>query len=55
MQCLNEGGGDKGAFEVGVLRSFLKGLSADEIAYDIVTGVSVGAINALHFAYTEKG
>ena len=33
----------------------MKGLDANEVAYDIVTGVSVGAINALHFAYTEKG
>ena len=49
------GGGDKGAFEVGVLKEFLKKLPAEETAYDVVTGVSVGALNAIHFAYTEKG
>ncbi len=40
---------------MGVLKQFLKQLPADEVAYDVVTGVSVGAINALHLAYHEKG
>lgn len=40
------GGGVHGSYEVGVLKAFIDGLHPDEIKYDYVSGVSVGAINA---------
>ena len=39
-------GGSHGAYEAGAFDSFVKTLPAEEYAYDIVTGVSIGAINA---------
>ena len=49
------GGGSKGAYEVGVLNGILKKLHPDDYAYDVVTGVSVGAVNAGIFAKYPKG
>lgn len=40
------GGGVHGSFEVGVLKAFLDGLDPEDIQYDYVSGVSIGAINA---------
>lgn len=50
-----EGGGDMGSFQVGVLKAFVDKLPAEEVQYDVVTGVSVGSINALAIALHEKG
>uniref|UniRef100_A0A7S3KDD3 PNPLA domain-containing protein n=1 Tax=Euplotes crassus TaxID=5936 RepID=A0A7S3KDD3_EUPCR len=50
-----EGGGDKGSYEVGALKAFLEFLPKKEIQYDVVTGVSVGAINAISLALHKKG
>lgn len=50
-----EGGGDKGAYEVGALKAFVELLPSEEIQYDVVTGISVGAINAASFALHKKG
>jgi predicted patatin/cPLA2 family phospholipase len=41
-----EGGGSKGAYEAGVLYSMANSSKNINMAYNIVTGVSVGAINA---------
>lgn len=53
-----EGGGDKGSYQVGVLKAFVENLPKEEVAYDVVTGVSVGSINAgavtLHDIGEEK-
>ena len=49
------GGGTKGNYEVGVLKSFLANLPAEEIAYDVVVGVSIGAVNAGTIGIFEKG
>jgi predicted acylesterase/phospholipase RssA len=49
------GGGTKGGYEVGVLKAFLEKLPAEEINYDVVSGVSVGAINGGTFSLFESG
>lgn len=46
------GGGSKGAYELGVLRYLLSDLKTQ---YDILCGVSVGAINAAYLAQYPKG
>lgn len=50
-----EGGGDKGSYEVGALKAFVELVPENELVYDVVTGVSVGAINAIAMALHEKG
>ena len=49
------GGGSKGAYEVGVVNTFVKAVPAPDNQYDVVSGVSVGAINAALFALFGKG
>jgi predicted acylesterase/phospholipase RssA len=49
------GGGTKGNYEVGVLQSFLEHLPPEEIQYDVVVGVSIGAVNAATIGMYEKG
>lgn len=46
------GGGSKGAFQVGVLKRWMGEQGRD---YDIICGVSVGALNAAGLAMTPKG
>lgn len=46
------GGGSKGAFQVGVLKRWMGDLGLD---YDVLCGVSVGAINVAGLALTPKG
>jgi NTE family protein len=46
------GGGSKGAFQVGVLKRWM---GDQRIDYDIVCGVSVGALNTAGLAMTPKG
>src|SRR5438874_310046 len=46
------GGGVKGAYQVGALR---KWLGEDGIDYDILWGISVGAINCAFLAQQKKG
>lgn len=41
-----EGGGDRGAYEVGVLKGLIDNLPPAEVEWDVVTGVSIGAMNA---------
>lgn len=49
------GGGSKGAYEAGVLKGLIKNLDPLEYQYDIVVGVSVGALNAAVLAVHELG
>lgn len=44
-----------GSYQVGVLKSFVDYLPAEDIVYDVITGVSVGSINAMAIALHEKG
>jgi NTE family protein len=46
------GGGSKGAFQVGVLRRWMRDQGRD---YDIICGVSVGALNTAGLGMTKKG
>jgi len=46
------GGGSKGAYEVGVLK---KWMAEDGIDYDLIAGVSVGALNAAVLCHSPKG
>lgn len=50
-----EGGGSKGAFEVGVIQGMAETLPEGEVAWDIITGVSTGALNTLYFSMYPKG
>lgn len=49
--CLS-GGGSKGAFQVGALEHILGDLG---VQYDIITGISVGALNGSYLAQYGKG
>lgn len=49
-----EGGGDKGAYQAGALAQ-MYALIPEEIQYDVMTGVSVGALNTAGLAMFEKG
>lgn len=40
------GGGTKGAYQIGVLKAFIEMMEPIDYAYDVVTGVSIGGINA---------
>lgn len=41
-----EAGGDLGAYEAGVIAAFVENLPADDVQWDIFSGISVGAITA---------
>ena len=49
------GGGTKGAYEVGALKTMSELLDPKEIEYDIIEGVSIGGMNAGIFSLYEKG
>jgi len=49
------GGGSKGAYEAGAVHSIVNTLPAPDNQYDVVSGVSVGAINSASFALFAKG
>lgn len=52
-----EGGGDKGAYQAGALAKMFE-LIPNEIKYDVISGVSVGALNAAalaQFAIGDEG
>ena len=44
------GGGTKGAYEVGALKTMIDMLDPQDVAYDVVVGVSIGGMNAGMFA-----
>jgi len=56
--CLS-GGGNKGAYQAGSLYALshqLKDqLGAEDIQYDVFSGVSAGSINAFTLSFFEKG
>ena len=49
------GGGTKGAYEVGALKAMVDMMVPIEYAYDVVVGVSCGAINAAFLAIYKRG
>ena len=50
-----EGGGALGAYEAGALYSLTQNLPAAEVMYDVVSGVSIGAINSAAIGVFPKG
>lgn len=50
-----EGGGDQGSYQIGVLKGFVENLPKEDVMYDVVTGVSVGSINAVALSLHEIG
>ena len=50
-----EGGGSHGAYEAGAFYTLVNTLNAADVAYDIVTGISTGALNAGALAQFAKG
>lgn len=54
-----QGGGDMGAFQIGAFKGFVDRLRPEQVRYDVITGVSVGSINAgaiaLHKIGNETG
>ena len=49
------GGGAKSAFQVGSLWQMARSLDADQIMYDVVSGISAGAINSGGLCLFPKG
>lgn len=50
-----KGGGVHGSYESGVLKSMVDHMAAEDIRYDYVSGVSIGAVNAAIFALFPPG
>eukprot|EP00697_Spironema_sp_BW2_P004759 gnl/Spiro4/16448_TR8842_c0_g1_i1.p1 gnl/Spiro4/16448_TR8842_c0_g1~~gnl/Spiro4/16448_TR8842_c0_g1_i1.p1 ORF type:complete len:322 (-),score=99.42 gnl/Spiro4/16448_TR8842_c0_g1_i1:155-1120(-) len=50
-----EGGGDKGAYEAGVIWGLVNNLPAEEVVWDVVTGISAGSINSVGVGVFKKG
>jgi len=49
-----EGGGDKGAYQAGAIRGLYEA-AGNESTYDVLSGVSIGAINAVAYSLIEAG
>ena len=49
------GGGAYGAYEAGAFDAFVNTLPAEEVMYDIVSGVSAGSLNTATLGMFEKG
>lgn len=49
------GGTDLGAYEAGVIIGLIQSLPSGEAQWDVVTGVGVGAVNALIVSQYPKG
>jgi len=50
-----EGGGDKGSYQAGAIRGLYEALGKDEARYDVLSGVSAGAVNAVAYSYHNVG
>lgn len=51
-----QGGGDKGAYEIGVLSGFLQyAKDPTDFEYDVVSGISIGSVNGMGLAQFAKG
>ena len=50
-----EGGGDKGAFQVGAINGLITNLPPEEVQWDVITGVSIASYNAAVLAHYEIG
>lgn len=50
-----EGGGAFGAYQAGGVLGLIAGLPTEETAYDVITGVSAGSLNAAAFTQFPRG
>ena len=50
-----QGGGDKGAYQAGVLKAYIENLPAADVHWDVVTGISVGSMNGAGMSMYERG
>ena len=50
-----EGGGDKGAYQIGALAQIVDQSDPSEVQYDVVSGVSIGSINGALIASYPPG
>lgn len=50
-----EGGGDKAAYQIGAIAQIVEDSDPAEVQYDVISGVSLGAINAALLAGFPKG
>lgn len=52
-RCLGlvlKGGANRGSYEAGAIHTLINNLPPEEVMYDVVSGISVGALNAAHCA-----
>ncbi|CAI2372707.1 unnamed protein product [Moneuplotes crassus] len=50
-----EGGGDRGAYQAGAIRGMYEELGSNETTYDVISGISVGAVNAVAYSLYPPG
>ena len=50
-----KGGANKGSYEAGAIYTLVRNLPAKEVQYQVVSGISVGALNAAHVASYPVG
>ena len=50
-----QGGGDKAAYQAGVLSGLINGLGSSSVSYDVITGVGIGSINGAVLSAHAKG
>ena len=49
------GGGVHGSWEAGVIKAIFENMPVEEIQYDMIAGVSIGAVNASILSTFPKG
>ena len=50
-----QGGGDKGAYQAGLIKAYVENLPAADVQWDVVTGISVGSMNGAGISMYDKG
>jgi predicted patatin/cPLA2 family phospholipase len=50
-----EGGGDKGAYQAGALMGLVSNIPGNKYNWDVITGISVGALNAFGLSFFKQG
>ena len=50
-----KGGGNRGSYEAGAVYALVKHLPPSEVRYHVISGVSVGALNAAHISTYKIG
>lgn len=50
-----KGGANRGSYEAGVIETLVNSLDPEDVKYDVISGISVGALNAAHVASFPRG